>query len=412
MSTSGDHSFASTFKTFRDGTHRATSPTQTLDRMHPWLSEIGIARVANVTGLDTIGLPVVMVCRPNSRSVAVSQGKGLTLDAAKASGIMEATELWHAETALLPLRYASEEELGLEHSVVDTSALPQVVTAVYQRTSPILWTVGGDLESGSDVWLPYECVHMNSCVPLPAGSGFFLSTSNGLASGNCLIEAVVHGLCEVIERDSTALWHALPGDEMADRVLDLDTVDDVGCQASIELCRRARVAVIAWDTTSDIEVPTFACLIHAISDTGAARSAAVGYGCHNSRGVALFRAISEAAQSRLTFISGARDDIFRSEYEDNVRTRLALAHFRSMSTRPGRRFADVPSHDSPTFEQDLEWLLEQVHAAGFHHVVLTDLTREKMNIPAVRVVVPGLEGPDSDEQYKPGRRRAAAVASS
>jgi len=50
---------------------------------------MGITRVANVTGLDHVGIPVVMACRPNARGLAVSQGKGLTLDAAKASAVME-----------------------------------------------------------------------------------------------------------------------------------------------------------------------------------------------------------------------------------------------------------------------------------------------------------------------------------
>src|SRR3989442_15128503 len=100
------HFSGRTFKAFRNGTHRATSPEATLDRTNPWFNEIGITRIGNVTGLDAIGLPVVMVCRPNSRSVAVSQGKGLTLAAAKASGLMEAIELWHAETAIPPLQFA------------------------------------------------------------------------------------------------------------------------------------------------------------------------------------------------------------------------------------------------------------------------------------------------------------------
>ena len=58
---------------------------------------MGITRIANVTGLDRIGIPVVMVCRPNARSIAVSQGKGLDMDAAIVSGLMESAELYHAE---------------------------------------------------------------------------------------------------------------------------------------------------------------------------------------------------------------------------------------------------------------------------------------------------------------------------
>jgi YcaO-like protein with predicted kinase domain len=70
-------------KTFMNGAQLCDDPSATLKRVIPWMSNMGITRIANVTGLDRIGIPVVMVCRPNSRSVSVSQGKGLTLDAAR-----------------------------------------------------------------------------------------------------------------------------------------------------------------------------------------------------------------------------------------------------------------------------------------------------------------------------------------
>ena len=105
------------------GTHRQVSPARTLERVRPFLGEMGITRVANITGLDTVGLPVVMVCRPNARSLAVSQGKGLDLDSAKASGVMEAVESWHAEHVVLRLRLASWYELAERAPVADVSAL-------------------------------------------------------------------------------------------------------------------------------------------------------------------------------------------------------------------------------------------------------------------------------------------------
>jgi ribosomal protein S12 methylthiotransferase accessory factor len=101
----------STYKAYRKGTHRTLTPTDTLERARPLLSNLGITRIANVTGLDRIGIPVVMVCRPNARSIAVSQGKGLNLDAAKASGLMEAVETYHAEHITLPLLLGSYAEL-------------------------------------------------------------------------------------------------------------------------------------------------------------------------------------------------------------------------------------------------------------------------------------------------------------
>ena len=65
--------------------------------IHPRLGELGITRVANVTGLDNLGVPVVMACRPMARTLSVFQGKGLTLVAARVSGEMEANESFHAE---------------------------------------------------------------------------------------------------------------------------------------------------------------------------------------------------------------------------------------------------------------------------------------------------------------------------
>src|SRR4051812_19172250 len=98
-------------KAFRQETHRTTSPTETVARMKTWMGLMGITRIANLTGLDRIGIPVVAVYRPNARSVAVSQGKGVTLAAAQASGLMESIEAYHAENLNLPLRLASYREM-------------------------------------------------------------------------------------------------------------------------------------------------------------------------------------------------------------------------------------------------------------------------------------------------------------
>ena len=57
-------------KRYTHGTHRICTPDETLARLQPLLATMGITRIANVTGLDRTGIPVVMVVRPNARSVA------------------------------------------------------------------------------------------------------------------------------------------------------------------------------------------------------------------------------------------------------------------------------------------------------------------------------------------------------
>src|ERR1700712_3043758 len=97
-------------KAYLRGTHRLVPPAQTVERVRPMLRALGITRVADVTGLDSIGIPVVMVCRPNARSLSVAQGKGQDLDAARASGLMESIEQWHAEHIVRPMLFASAAE--------------------------------------------------------------------------------------------------------------------------------------------------------------------------------------------------------------------------------------------------------------------------------------------------------------
>ena len=190
-------------KRFRAGTHRTVDPEATLARVLPLAPRMGITRVAVLTGLDVIGIPVAAAVRPNSRSIAVHQGKGVTLAAAKVSAVMEAVETFHAENLALPLRLAAFDELA-------RAADPRCCRARQRRRHRPAAALGGgeELMSGGTVWVPHELVSADYTDPLPAGAGVFQATTNGLASGNHWLEAVLHGLYEAVERDAIALWRA------------------------------------------------------------------------------------------------------------------------------------------------------------------------------------------------------------
>jgi ribosomal protein S12 methylthiotransferase accessory factor len=74
-----------------------------------------------------------------------------------------------------------------------------------------------------------------------------------------------------------------------------------------------------------------------------------------------------------------------------------------------RDFADVPSRECDTVRDDVEWLLQRVRSAGIRQVVAVDLTKPEFGLPVVRVVIPGLEGPDKGGRgdYRPGARAEA-----
>ena len=188
-------------KGHKRGTHRVISPRETLARMQPYLPPMGITRVANVTGLDTIGIPVVMAYRPNSRSLAVSQGKGLDLAAARASAVMESVEGYHAENVELPLKLASYRDLCTRHTVVDTDLLPRCWWhRSFHPDLPLLWVEGEDWLQHEKVWVPFQLVHTRYTAAMRFDLNSSAATSTGLASGNHLLEAASHATCEVVER--------------------------------------------------------------------------------------------------------------------------------------------------------------------------------------------------------------------
>jgi YcaO-like protein with predicted kinase domain len=191
-----------TFKSHTLGTHRTVAPEETLRRILPLLPRAGITRVANITGLDVIGVPVVAVVRPNSRSIAVAQGKGLDLVAAKVSGIMESLENYHAERVRLPLMLASWEEMRERGRTLDLAALPRLAGSILDPRAPFLWVQGHEILGRTSIWLPFELVHTAYTLPLPTASGAFQMNDSGVASGNHPLEATSHAVCELAERDA------------------------------------------------------------------------------------------------------------------------------------------------------------------------------------------------------------------
>jgi YcaO-like protein with predicted kinase domain len=394
-----------TLKQYRVGTHRLLAPDETLRRVTPHLPSMGITRVANITGLDVIGVPVVAVIRPNSRSVSVAQGKGIDLASAKASGLMEAIENYHAERIRLPLVLANWSEIRERGPTVDLHRLPRIVGSTVDPFVRLLWIQGHEVLGRTPVWLPFEIVHSDYRVPFPPGSGALMMNDSGIASGNHPLEATSHGICELVERDAVTLWQLLGEEERAARRIDPATVDDEPCRSVLDRFARAQIGVAVWEVTSDVELPTFYCtIVDSAPNPWRGICPASGSGCHPSREVALLRALTEAAQARLTVIAGSRDDIGLATYARGHDQDLLAQTIAMMASKPRRTFREAPTHETPTIREDVSWELERLHHAGIEQVVVVDLSLPDVGIPVVRVVIPGLEGLCGAAGYCPGER--------
>jgi YcaO-like protein with predicted kinase domain len=254
-------------------------------------------------------------------------------------------------------------------------------------------------------------VHTDYTMTNGTAGRHFVTSSNGLASGNHLAEALSSALCEVVERDAVARWTTTDIANRARCRVDLTSVNDAGCRELLSTYQSAGLSPRVWDVTSEVGVPTFVCDIPATDEGGSGLRRFRGAGAHPSASIALSRALTEAAQIRLTHITGIRDDLPPSAYEETLGQKIgaALLDAASSSVSP-RSFREVPSLDADDVVEDVSHVLRQLAAAGIDRVVAVDLSRPDLDIAVVRVIVPGLacETPESSRAAGPRVARLRA----
>ncbi|HEV2846499.1 MAG TPA: YcaO-like family protein [Thermoanaerobaculia bacterium] len=364
-----------TAKGFRLGTHRIHEPEETWERIRGLLPLAGISRVADVTALDRIGIPVWQAVRPASRNLSVSQGKGATPAAAKVSAAMEALELWHAEDlSRLPRIDISLREMR-SASPIPLESLRWASGAPVPDAARIPWVPARAPRTGAGGWLPRAMLELDFRVPLGLSIRPFNISSNGLASGNCFEEALLHAVCELVERHGAWLAHQEPARRT---MVDPETVDEPSCREMVERFRAAGLKLAIQNLTWEAGLPVLQ--VDAVAPDIA--NIWRGSGCHTSPAVALSRALTEAAQSRLTFISGARDDL--PAFVEGLGPYEAF-----IEPEEGRSFAGIADFSTDSVADDLARVLDRLAAMGLE-VWAVDLTREEIGVSVVAAFIPGL----------------------
>ena len=391
-------------KGFWDGTQRSVSPAETLARIRPYFPRFGVTRIANITGLDWIGIPVTMAFRPNASTLSNGSGKGFSLEAAMVSGAMEAIELCHAEQADLPTFQMPYEHLPGPR--IPMEEFPRTRNNLFNTWWPFRWTMGWDIVNQEDVAVPWWMIHMGEHSLRDRDLHTFQLTSNGLASGNNLLEAVNAGLFEVIERDAVTT-HRLAWVRQK-RLPPIVRPETIMHPMVVELMARlasARVGLVLFDCTLDTAVPVYMAYVYdlAVRNMGIYR----GYGAHLDPEVAMIRAVTEAVQARAIYIAGSRDDVFRHSYlrlhqpDDSMLVRTLQSLNATVDAR------DRVSEATPTFEGDTLTALDKLRACGLKRVIVVDLSLpDVVPIKVVKVIVPRLEG-YMFEFYEPGPRATA-----
>jgi ribosomal protein S12 methylthiotransferase accessory factor len=369
-----------------------------------------ITRVGNITRLDRIGIPTFCAIVPTSTRLCVHNGKGVTNEAALASAVFEAVERQIAASPRMPIKKQRVEQIC---EMVDLHRLGLKAGA---QDVELDCVEGRDILNDRSVLVPLAIVHLrHSDAPI-----FPAVTSNGLASGNTILEATYHALCELIERHAWSLYRMRC--ELLPRVLwgpqsgDLPLAEQVrmptGDPTLDKLIERVQAQGlhlrISYLRERHLPPVMFASIVEDGSDPPMSHA---GLGCSLSPVHAAVRAVTEAAQSRLTDIQGAREDAMRV---NDARGDLP-EHTRRLSKGPKNVwFFDLPARvvelsaiaDESTDDlaEDARRIVSALARFGASSATIVDMSPADMPVNVVRAIVPELETTCLDGRIGPKAR--------
>jgi ribosomal protein S12 methylthiotransferase accessory factor len=375
---------------------RSAPPERTLERAKRLAASLGITRVTDITRLDRVGVPVYASIRPGAAkgSLCVNAGKGLRPIEAEVGAYMEAIEFALAEpgaSGVTTVRARARDVLdGRRRAEAILDLCPRMGETV-RLDAPLDCALAEDVVTGARVLVPAELVFL-PYRPTPRFRGLFGTSSNGLASGNTVREATVHGLCELIERDVKSF------ESVKDTSVPVDLATVTGDAATlVRTIEEAGLELYVRYAKNAFDVPYFVATIHD-PDACAPHLLNGGFGCHPHRSVAFVRAVAEAAQSRLSFIHGGRDDLvnLHARYRGWSRTRKRA--FVERVVREAAAGAKVPytatsDHAASvrTIEACEAFVMERLAANGMRHVLRVCFSAPTDELQVVRVIVPRME---------------------
>jgi ribosomal protein S12 methylthiotransferase accessory factor len=372
---------------------------ETFARLGALRRTFGVTRLGDTTRLDRTGIPTATAIVPAGNDlISVYNGKGTSRTAAYVGAVLEAVERQVVSSPLITTFRASVRDVAAQ---LDLHALGLRQDAIDLEIDCV-W--GTDLLSGRAVAVPAA----NVTCPWYGDLLYDVTSTNGLASGNTLCEAIYHALCEMVERHVWALHHARSrllqqvafGPDAADRSSALEICLPTGSPAIDSLAASVTregmtMRIFALDEGSLPHVVAASVYDPHLSPP----MLHMGFGCSLSPEHAALRAITESVQCRISDIQAAREDLMRPDDPPHAR----MEHARRSHTLPaGAWFYDAPGRDTIDFAtlpdrstrdlaEDLSRVVESLRAIGVSAAVAVDLTPGETGFSVVRTVVPELE---------------------
>ena len=362
---------------------KTISPEETLRRFRERLAAVDLDILEEAVRIDNgrLDVPVFFsLCGKDAEAVIGNKkqmGKGGTAIQAEASAVMELAERFSlfsfkanpANFAVMTHREAGENAMPLEAirlSVHDETADADVALDFFSDI-PLRWAKGENLTAGGETLIPFDWFYA-------------LNEFNGSAAGNCIEEAVIQAVCEVVERHVCSV---VSRGTLKVPSIDPGSVTDPMALELLDKFRRAGIRLVISDMSLETGIPTVGALAWDPATFPARSEIVWTAGTSPDPQKALIRALTEVAQLAGDFNSG-------SNYVASGLPKFASLEEATFLTEGAGSvpISSLPNVADGNIKVEIKRCIENLARSGLQ-VFMIDVTHPELGIPSVYAVVPG-----------------------
>ncbi|MBS3903721.1 MAG: TOMM precursor leader peptide-binding protein [Simkania sp.] len=257
----------------------------------------------------------------------------------------------------------------------------------FVEEAEIEWSPVWSLTHQTIKYLPTAFCYYN--YPQPLESFICYADSNGNAAGNCIEEAILQGLSELIERDSVALWWY---NRLTKQKVDLQSFNEPFFQLFVAQYTTMQRDLWVLDITSDLGIPVFAAISRRLDQKN--EQILIGFGCHLNPKIAISRALTEVNQflphvSQMLSENASKNKKgvqWRWLKEATIQDHPYLVGSHNLPLKTASDYKQIETDD---LLEDLLICQRIIECHGMEILVL-DQSRPPIDLKVVKVIVPGL----------------------
>jgi len=371
------------YKRFTFDQDKILPPEETVRRFKDKLKKIDLDILKSTLRIDNgrLGIPVYFsTCGQDAFEVIGTKkqmGKGGTPSQAEASAVMELAERFSFFSFVKnPKNFFIEKyprvrdrAIAFEmiaRSVHDESDDLPVARKIFEDL-PLKWTWGYNLTREKEVLIPFDWF-------------FAINAFNGPSAGNCVEEALIQGICEIVERHTSSV---VSHNKMKVAAIRPQSATDPLVVEMLQKYSAAGVRLFLSDFSLDTGIPTVGALAYDPSTFPELSEIVWTAGTTPDPQKALSRALTEVAQLAGDFNTG-------SNYVASGLPKFASFEEAAFITHPGKEIdiSDLPDVADNNLKTEIRNCLAALAAINMDVLVINTM-HSALEIPAFYTIIPG-----------------------